>query len=114
MNTTTGTIHPLPERVARLRGEDLAEDAGAGVRRWRLEGEEIRISRCIFPPGAEFDAHIHPEAQAVFVMSGRVAFWIEGREHTLEEGDSLIIPSHVVHGSRVLSDVSAEVLVIHA
>lgn len=50
-----------------------------------------------FEAGAEGQQHNHPHVQATYVEAGRFAFRVDGVEHNLGAGDSLIIPSQTRH-----------------
>ena len=55
-----------------------------------------------FQKGAEGRLHSHPHVQSTYVRSGRFAFHLDGTEHLIGPGDSLIIPGGVTHGCRCL------------
>jgi len=100
------------ERLARLRGAANAKKAGKGITRWHLSSDSMQVIRYVYPAGASFTAHQHPQEQAFFLIKGPVAFMVEDREHVLEPGDAIIVPPNVAHSSRVLSAEPAEGLVV--
>jgi quercetin dioxygenase-like cupin family protein len=51
-----------------------------------------------FETGAEGALHSHPHVQATYCASGRFRFVLEGAEHELCAGDSLMIPGGAEHG----------------
>lgn len=55
-----------------------------------------------FADGAEGRLHSHLHVQSTFVQSGRFRFSIAGAETEIGPGDSLMIPSNVVHGCHCL------------
>ena len=55
-----------------------------------------------FTQGAEGKLHRHVHVQSTFVQAGRFLFTIDGAETEIGAGDSLMIPSNVVHGCRCL------------
>ncbi|MVO18084.1 cupin domain-containing protein [Parasedimentitalea huanghaiensis] len=70
-----------------------------GVRRQVLaENADLMLVAFRFETGAKGKLHSHPHVQATYVKSGRFAFSIDGTEHDLGAGDSLIIPSQARHG----------------
>ncbi|MCB1335757.1 MAG: cupin domain-containing protein [Roseivivax sp.] len=74
-----------------------------GVTRQVLaDSPELMVVAFRFEQGAEGTLHNHPHVQATFVQSGRFAFHLDGKEHTLGPGDSLMIPSAARHGCRCL------------
>lgn len=106
----TATVD-VPERLFDLGGPDAAEDAGGGLRRWILTGRKMQIIRYEFPAGAVLRDHQHPQEQALVVTRGRLLFTVDGRDHVLEPGQAIVIPPHVNHSSRVLSDDPVETIV---
>jgi quercetin dioxygenase-like cupin family protein len=55
-----------------------------------------------FEKGAVGVLHSHQHVQASYVAEGRFEVTIDGRTETLEEGDSFIVPSNLVHGVKAL------------
>lgn len=51
-----------------------------------------------FEDGAEGKLHEHPHVQSTYVQAGRFTFTLDGTEHDLCAGDSLVIPSRARHG----------------
>lgn len=58
----------------------------------------LMVVRFGFDAGAKGALHSHPHVQATYVASGRFTFFIGAAEHDIGPGDSLMIPSGVVHG----------------
>ncbi|GAA6182739.1 cupin domain-containing protein [Shimia sp. NS0008-38b] len=74
------------------------KSTGPGVTRQVLaENSDLMLVAFRFETGAKGDLHNHPHVQATYVESGRFAFFVEGTEHDLGTGDSLIIPSQANH-----------------
>lgn len=70
-----------------------------GVTRQVLaENPDLMVVAFRFEKGAEGKLHNHPHVQATYVESGRFQFHIDGVDHEVEQGDSLIIPSNARHG----------------
>lgn len=55
-----------------------------------------------FQAGAEGKLHSHKHVQSTFVKSGRFMFHIDGVEHNVGPGDSLMIASGLTHGCRCI------------
>ncbi|KMK66414.1 cupin domain-containing protein [Puniceibacterium sp. IMCC21224] len=51
-----------------------------------------------FQDGAVGKLHSHPHVQATYVEAGRFTFHLDGKDHDLGPGDSLIISSNAKHG----------------
>lgn len=58
----------------------------------------LMIVRFIFQTGAEGRLHSHPHVQGSYVAAGRFTFFIGDAVHEVGPGDSLKVPSGVVHG----------------
>lgn len=70
-----------------------------GVTRQILaENPDLMVVAFRFDAEAEGKLHNHPHVQATYVESGRFTFTVDGEEHDLRPGDSLVIPSDVRHG----------------
>lgn len=75
-----------------------------GVTRQVLaDSAELMVVAFTFEKGAEGKLHSHPHVQATFVAEGRFAFIVDGYEHELGPGESLIIPSGARHGCHCLA-----------
>jgi quercetin dioxygenase-like cupin family protein len=75
----------------------VATDPGV-TRQVLAENPSMMVVAFRFEPGAEGRLHSHPHVQSTYVESGRFAFRLEGKDHALGPGDSLVIPSGAVHG----------------
>lgn len=76
---------------------------GPGVTREVLSDHpDLMVVAFRFMQGAEGALHSHPHVQATYVASGRFAFSLDGVEHEIGPGDSLMIPGNAVHGCRCL------------
>jgi len=72
---------------------------GEGVSRQVLaESEAMMVVAFRFDANAEGALHNHPHVQSTYVESGKFKFFLDGKEITLNAGDSLIIPSNAEHG----------------
>ena len=80
-------------------------EAGEGVRRRILaENPEAMTVQVEFSKGSVGDPHHHPHVQTIFVAAGRFEFTVDGEVKQYAAGDSLVIPSNVVHGCVALED----------
>ncbi len=59
---------------------------------------DLMIVAFRFDAGAEGKRHEHRHVQSTYVESGRFTFDLDGVEHDLGPGDSLIVPSGLRHG----------------
>lgn len=73
--------------------------AEPGVKRQVLaENPQMMVVAFRFDSGAQGSLHSHPHVQATYVEAGRFTFTLDGVEHELGPGDSLVIPSGATHG----------------
>ena len=80
-----------------------------GIERQMFVGEKLMICRFRFAPFLVTPEHSHPHEQMSLVVSGRVRFFIEGKERIADPGDVLHFPSNCVHGATMME---AEVVLI--
>lgn len=78
-------------------------DLGGGVQRRVLSyNEDIMTVEVAFEEGAVGAAHTHPHTQCSYVLSGRFSYSIEDESVILNPGDSIVVPSGLVHGTLCL------------
>ncbi|MBX5149842.1 cupin domain-containing protein [Rhizobium lentis] len=66
-----------------------------------VPGHEVVQVRVDIAPGVLAPNHSHPGEEVAFVLEGTLEYRLEGREPvTLRAGQSLFIPSGVVHSAR--------------
>ncbi|SMY06934.1 cupin domain-containing protein [Flavimaricola marinus] len=75
----------------------VAADPGV-TRQILAEAEPLMVVAFRFEEGAEGKLHDHPHVQSTYVESGKFRFHLDGQDHDLAAGDSLIIPSGARHG----------------
>ncbi len=80
--------------------KDIApQDMGDGVvRRVLAYSDDVMVVENTFEEGAVGAEHSHPHTQITYVKSGVFAFTIDGEEHVVREGDTLLKTDGVVHG----------------
>lgn len=92
-----------------FRWDELApESALPGITRQVVHGERQSLVRYVYAPGAVFPVHAHPEEQVTVVVSGRIAFDIDGVRVELGAGQVAVIPPNVPHGAEVIGDETVE------
>lgn len=80
-------------------------DAGEGVRRRVLaHTPQAMTVEVEFQAGAVGDPHSHEHVQTIFCAAGQFRFTVEGKDVTISQGESLIIPSNAVHGCVAVED----------
>jgi quercetin dioxygenase-like cupin family protein len=80
------------------------ERPAEGIERQLFVGEKLMICRFRFAPFLVTPEHAHPHEQMSLVVSGRVRFFIEGKEHIAGAGDVLHFPSNCVHGATMMEE----------
>ncbi|WP_128476738.1 cupin domain-containing protein [Halorussus pelagicus] len=94
---------PLIRRSDDIEYEDVA--AADGMSKGVLIDEErgapnFAIRRFELDPGASVPEHTNEVEHEQYVLSGEYVVGIGDEEHTVSEGDSLLIPAGVVHWYR--------------
>jgi quercetin dioxygenase-like cupin family protein len=72
-------------------------------RRVLVHTDELMVVEFAFEKGAVGALHAHPHVQASYVAEGRFEVTIDGKVETLDQGDSYIVPSNLVHGVKALA-----------
>jgi quercetin dioxygenase-like cupin family protein len=80
------------------------EHPAEGIERQMVIGERIMIVRFRFVPFLVTPEHTHPHEQMSLIISGRVRFFIEGKERIVSAGDVLHFPSNCRHGATMLDE----------
>ncbi|RFB93686.1 cupin [Rhizobium leguminosarum bv. trifolii] len=76
-----------------------------------VPGHEAVQVRVDFAPGVLAPKHSHPGEEIAFVLEGTLEYRLEGREPvTLKAGQSLFIPSGVVHSAKNVGNGKASEL----
>ena len=96
-----------PAPVVR-HGDDVeyeTVDAADGLSKGVLIDEDdgaptFAMRRFILDPGSEVPRHTNAVEHEQYVLEGEYVVGIDGAEHTVSAGDSLLIPAGVVHWYR--------------
>ena len=79
------------------------EDAEPGVRRRILQAQgSLMLMEVRFAANAAGYEHKHVHEQISYCVEGRFEYSLNGRTHLLSEGDSIYVPSNVLHGAKAL------------
>lgn len=78
-------------------------DLGGGTTRRILSyNDQLMAVEVGFETGAIGALHTHPHTQCSYVLSGRFSYSVEDESVTLNPGDSIVVPSGLVHGTKCL------------
>lgn len=77
-------------------------DLGGVKRSIQSYNEDMMAVDVIFETGAVGAEHTHPHTQCSYVLSGRFSYSVEGEAVELNPGDSIVVPSGLVHGTKCL------------
>ena len=99
----TETVEPLVKRAAAT--ERSAVDAGEGFSKRVLVGPDdgapnLSIRRFELAPGGSVPKHTNEVEHEQYVLEGEYVVGIDGEEHVVSAGDSLLIPAGTVHWYR--------------
>ena len=91
--------------IVRHRSETSMKDLGGGTTRrilaWNTELMAVEVG---FAKGAAGAVHTHPHTQCSYVLAGRFSYSVEGEETLLEQGDSIVVPGGLPHGTVCLEE----------
>lgn len=77
----------------------------------RVEGTEFIMSRVHLPPNRALPKHWHPGEEFVYVVSGRVTLWQEGKETMVfSAGDAAQVPLEQIH-TAITGDEGVDLIV---
>lgn len=77
-----------------------AIDLGGGTERRILAyDDQMMAVEVAFEAGAEGAPHSHPHTQLSYVLSGSFRYSVEDESVILNPGDSIVVPSGLVHGT---------------
>lgn len=76
-----------------------------GIRRQIVTGEKVMLGRIRFPKGAKVPAHRHVSEQITHVLTGALAFVLDGKERVVvRAGETLTIPSNMEHSAEAVEE----------
>lgn len=75
-------------------------------------GDRLHAQHVTLGPGAgiDGDSHRYPHEQLTYVVAGEPIMTIDGVDHALSAGDTLVIPGNVSHSARNETEVEAVLL----
>ncbi|MGD8398111.1 MAG: cupin domain-containing protein [Anaerolineae bacterium] len=73
-----------------------------GVTRRAVYLDDVMLTFFDFEPGAVVPEHHHPHQQITWVVSGAMAFDLDGEKQVLRAGDGVLIPPDVPHSAVIL------------
>jgi len=77
----------------------LPEQAGPGIiRRVLAYNSQLMCVENRFEQGAAGPLHSHPHTQITYVVSGRFSFTIDGEDHEVGPGDTMLKTDSIIHG----------------
>ena len=80
------------------------EDLGEGVSRKIMSySEDLMVVKVRFEKGSMGATHQHPHTQVSYVESGVFEYTIGENTVVMEQGDSCIIPSNIIHGCQCIA-----------
>ena len=85
--------------VAIHTSRPLIELGGGVTRRILAHNEALMAVEVAFETGAVGAPHTHPHTQCSYVLSGRFTYTVEGVDHELNPGDSIVVDSGLTHGT---------------
>jgi quercetin dioxygenase-like cupin family protein len=105
-NRANGNGHGAANGLARhLNWSNIpVEQVADGIERQMLVGHQMMICRFRFKPFLVTPEHDHPHEQMTIVESGKVRFFIEGKEQIAKAGDVLHFPSQCWHGATMMDE----------
>ena len=73
-----------------------------------VSGERTSIQHYHIESGASVPEHSHEHEQTGYVANGTFTFLIDGEEHTINPGESFVIPPNVAHAAENRSEMPVE------
>jgi len=72
---------------------------GENALRRHLEAEGYEVTLWRDPADRSYDAHSHPCDESLWVVRGRIALRVDGRDYVLGPGDRLELPGGTRHSA---------------
>ena len=63
-------------------------------------GERLMIVEVHFEANTDLPVHKHPHEQTLYCLKGEVILTVDGVEHRIAQGGSMLLPGGVPHGAR--------------
>lgn len=71
-------------------------------RRVLAYNEQVMMCEITFEKGAKGNPHTHPHTQVTYIVKGSFAFTVGDETKVVNAGDSVLMPSGVLHGCECL------------
>ena len=86
--------------IVKIHRETEAIPLGGGTERRILShNDSLMAVEVSFETGSEGAPHTHPHTQLSYVLSGCFRYSVENESVVLKPGDSIVVPSGLVHGT---------------
>ncbi len=79
-------------------------EEGKNYRKVKAHNGKIMFVEVIFENGGAGAAHTHVHEQASYCTEGKFEYTVGDETKIIEAGDTVYVPSNVLHSCRVLSD----------
>jgi quercetin dioxygenase-like cupin family protein len=79
-----------------------------GVQSQTVHGERQTVVRYRYAAGSIFPTHTHSQEQITVVLSGAIAFLVDGQRIVLGPGQVILIPGGTPHGAEVVGTEPVE------
>ena len=79
-------------------------EEGRVTRKIRAHGGDLMMVEVFFTTGGIGSEHRHVHEQVCYCLAGEFEFTIEGEKTRLKAGDSVYVPSSMLHGALCLSE----------
>jgi quercetin dioxygenase-like cupin family protein len=101
-------------KVVRLAEAESYEPEPGWIRSSLCDEGLLSVEHFVKPPGHESPIHVHPQAQLLVVLEGRLVVEVDGQRLVLERGDSAFFPGGEEHRVRNDGETDAAGLDIFA
>ncbi len=73
-------------------------------RKIKAHNEEVMIVEVFFDKGGVGTVHTHEHTQATYCLEGEFEFTVGDEKKIIKPGDTIVMPSNIEHGCRVLTE----------
>ena len=96
-----------------LKELTIAETNASSVKELELELKDEGFSsyKWTDSPGAYYPPHNHEHDECISVLSGKISFFVKGKEYELQFGKKLYLPAGTVHEAKNKSDQNVTYLI---